>query len=679
MAKISSYPHAVPTTNDLILISKSSNKTTRSTTVSDVIDLIETGLLPGVGTVTSIGVTAPSAFTVTNSPVTSTGAIAIAGSGTTSQYIDGTGSLQDSANQALGTTSNVTFSTITGDGAAITNIDKYTTAQIDGFLALKANQLTTYTKTEADTLLALRANQATTYTKTEANELFSSGFVGAITPTSAAPTQDGLYSCSTSGTYTNFGGQVVSLSNQVVSIAVENNQTTFTQLITSTGIIIDAAPTLGSTNVVESGGTYDELELKLDVQPFVIDNKDTPNYNLTVTDGSTITIEWRGEIIMADRLNTNRYSYIQSNTGTRTITLDDTNTVAYIKQSEITLNHAGSLPVYYARWSNSVFSDKNNIILVAKNKSNFFKDCTGILAEFIRAQLNYNEFSSLTSRVVALEASPSSLTGVESNVTSLDLYNRGNSEKEYSTTKKFGIITAGQSNTEGRVPLSTSPPSWYLGEGSPATLPTVKHWKNSTQSWGTWSIPNNWAYDTQVYHELTDFLSQDIYVIKLAKGGTAISELAHSTKDCWQPIFEKVEAVNSSKGKLTKEFEQYIREAMVSSEFSNIEIKAFLWHQGESDFSSPENADYYQNFKNLISYVRGVLNNPILPIVFGTISHASAQYSSVVEAAQLAIAAEDEHAYVVDMQNGTLLDPFHFDGVTSESLGQSMFNIIKDF
>jgi hypothetical protein len=63
MAKISSYPHTVPTTGDSILISKSSNKTTRSTTVGDVIDLIETGLLPGVGTVTSIGVTAPSAFT----------------------------------------------------------------------------------------------------------------------------------------------------------------------------------------------------------------------------------------------------------------------------------------------------------------------------------------------------------------------------------------------------------------------------------------------------------------------------------------------------------------------------------------------------------------------------------------------------------------------------------------
>ena len=47
-----------------------------------------------VGTVTSVGVSMPSAFTVTNSPITSSGTIAITGAGTTSQYIDGTGALR---------------------------------------------------------------------------------------------------------------------------------------------------------------------------------------------------------------------------------------------------------------------------------------------------------------------------------------------------------------------------------------------------------------------------------------------------------------------------------------------------------------------------------------------------------------------------------------------------------
>jgi hypothetical protein len=48
-----------------------------------------------VGTVTSVGLTMPSAFTVTNSPITSSGTIAVTGAGTASQYIRGDGQLAD--------------------------------------------------------------------------------------------------------------------------------------------------------------------------------------------------------------------------------------------------------------------------------------------------------------------------------------------------------------------------------------------------------------------------------------------------------------------------------------------------------------------------------------------------------------------------------------------------------
>jgi hypothetical protein len=46
------------------------------------------------GTVTSIGLSMPSAFSVANSPITSSGTLAVSGAGTTAQYIDGTGALQ---------------------------------------------------------------------------------------------------------------------------------------------------------------------------------------------------------------------------------------------------------------------------------------------------------------------------------------------------------------------------------------------------------------------------------------------------------------------------------------------------------------------------------------------------------------------------------------------------------
>jgi hypothetical protein len=60
----------------------------------------------GNGTVTSVGLTMPSAFTVTNSPIISSGDIAITGSGIISQYIRGDGTL-------------ATFPTTTGGGSSV--------------------------------------------------------------------------------------------------------------------------------------------------------------------------------------------------------------------------------------------------------------------------------------------------------------------------------------------------------------------------------------------------------------------------------------------------------------------------------------------------------------------------------------------------------------------------------
>lgn len=49
----------------------------------------------GSGSVTSVGLAMPSAFSVTNSPITSTGTITVAGAGTTNQFVLGDGSLGD--------------------------------------------------------------------------------------------------------------------------------------------------------------------------------------------------------------------------------------------------------------------------------------------------------------------------------------------------------------------------------------------------------------------------------------------------------------------------------------------------------------------------------------------------------------------------------------------------------
>lgn len=52
-----------------------------------------TTITPGTGTVTSVGLSMPSAFNVTNSPVTTSGTLTVTGAGNTGQYVRGDGTL----------------------------------------------------------------------------------------------------------------------------------------------------------------------------------------------------------------------------------------------------------------------------------------------------------------------------------------------------------------------------------------------------------------------------------------------------------------------------------------------------------------------------------------------------------------------------------------------------------
>jgi hypothetical protein len=72
---------------------------------NDYNDLDNLPTLP-TGTVTSVGLTMPSAFSVANSPITSSGDIAVTGAGVVSQYVRGDGSLAN-------------FPTSTGGGASL--------------------------------------------------------------------------------------------------------------------------------------------------------------------------------------------------------------------------------------------------------------------------------------------------------------------------------------------------------------------------------------------------------------------------------------------------------------------------------------------------------------------------------------------------------------------------------
>jgi len=78
--------------NDVLPIVASGATTTNKVTISTIQDFMQGNLNVGV---TSVGLSMPSAFSVTNSPVTTSGNISVTGAGTTAQYIRGDGSLAD--------------------------------------------------------------------------------------------------------------------------------------------------------------------------------------------------------------------------------------------------------------------------------------------------------------------------------------------------------------------------------------------------------------------------------------------------------------------------------------------------------------------------------------------------------------------------------------------------------
>ena len=78
--------------NDVLPIVASGATTTNKVTISTIQDWMQENLDVGV---TSVGLSMPSAFSVSNSPVTTSGNISVSGAGTTAQYIRGDGSLAD--------------------------------------------------------------------------------------------------------------------------------------------------------------------------------------------------------------------------------------------------------------------------------------------------------------------------------------------------------------------------------------------------------------------------------------------------------------------------------------------------------------------------------------------------------------------------------------------------------
>lgn len=275
------------------------------------------------------------------------------------------------------------------------------------------------------------------------------------------------------------------------------------------------------------------------------------------------------------------------------------------------------------------------------------------------------------------------------------------------------IITAGQSNTDGRVPSADMPS--YLSAYADAGMSNVVWSYGNSGGWGWTGGPgvfqpfypacesnndrNRWAYDAVVYYNLGQHMSAPkLYIIKESSGGTSIApESTSSGNRHWSvdPAFLDTAGVVGLRSSVSGQPGQALSPALVYNirrclqaimiNGDTPDIRCILWHQGESDRTPTASANaYHDNLQAVVNYLRDSIvaitgNNAYasVPFICGTVSKKSALYSSTIEKAQYRLAQEMENFYVIDMQDGTMLsDMKHFDAASAELFGKRMYNKI---
>ena len=256
------------------------------------------------------------------------------------------------------------------------------------------------------------------------------------------------------------------------------------------------------------------------------------------------------------------------------------------------------------------------------------------------------------------------------------------------------ILTAGQSNADGRVPLADLPEElktyqycmWSYGSGD---------FETATGEFSPYSprvakpgIEQSWGFDAVVYKKLEQLWQRSFYVIKHTDGGTAIDPSCKSSTHglYWSadPTFLDSTTSASHGGKsLLKAFERQIDDCLPNLP-KNYDIKCLIWHQGESDQQAADR--YYDNLKAVIQHIRehlveatGEKKYENLPVVCGTFSKDSRQGSQQVADALYRLSREDRNFHVVDASGLPLLsDRLHFNAEGAQMLGQRVFDTLKE-
>ena len=259
------------------------------------------------------------------------------------------------------------------------------------------------------------------------------------------------------------------------------------------------------------------------------------------------------------------------------------------------------------------------------------------------------------------------------------------------------FITAGQSNTDGRV-SNRLLPSYIKALSKDTSYNTgsyrfCKVVQNNTSGrfepyWPKGRITGGlWTYDAIIYYLLEQSLKEDFYVVKYAVGGTSIGYPDDSSKGRYWSANPRWLAQTQSTEKggksLLLSFTETINAAIdqtLSKLDRGYQVDAFFWHQGESDDRYA--GDYYDNLKAVVQYVRRHLTQKTgkdyyqLPFILGSIPKSNRHYKPEIEAAMQRLANEDAQVFLVDMSAGELQkDRTHFNERSAEYLGKEMYKI----
>ena len=273
------------------------------------------------------------------------------------------------------------------------------------------------------------------------------------------------------------------------------------------------------------------------------------------------------------------------------------------------------------------------------------------------------------------------------------------------------FLTGGQSNTEGRIENSQLPE--YL-QSNEYALASVHGSVNDETTLGTFEAfapTGKWAYDAEVYYRIGQALKSQFYVIKTSYGGTSVhpgvGNSPSSHLNAWLPGYGAgyhwsadptfLAATVSAGRTFVQDETTYDGQSMLKAWIENIdaaldaiiangdtpEVKAIIWHQGESDKNI---GTYATILTDMVTYVRNHLSTKLggdysaLPFFCGSIPRKSSLYTANIDRAfQTIEETEDNNMHVVDIYDLTMLsDTKHFDAPSAILFGQRLYNRMVD-